>query len=86
MLLSRHQNAGQIHDIHMVSRSFQNVALFLYLGTTEKDQNRFRRNLRGDSIRVVLDTIQSFRLLSKIETIRMYKNIILPVVLYGSET
>jgi hypothetical protein len=36
MLLSRHQNAGQNHDIKMADRSFENVAQFKYLGITVK--------------------------------------------------
>jgi hypothetical protein len=31
MLLSRHHNIGNIHDIKMANRSFENVALFQYL-------------------------------------------------------
>jgi hypothetical protein len=34
MLLSRHQNAGQNHDIKIASRWFENVAQFKYLGMT----------------------------------------------------
>jgi hypothetical protein len=34
MLLSRHQNAGQNHDIKIANRCFENVAQFRYLGTT----------------------------------------------------
>jgi hypothetical protein len=34
MLLSRHQNAGQNHDIKRANRSFENVAQFKYFGTT----------------------------------------------------
>jgi hypothetical protein len=36
MLLSRHQNAGQIHDIKIANRCFENVAQFKYFGTTVK--------------------------------------------------
>jgi hypothetical protein len=39
MLLSRHQNAGQNHDIKTGNRYFENVAEFRYLGTTIKNQN-----------------------------------------------
>jgi hypothetical protein len=39
MLLSRHQNAGQNHDIKIRNRSFENVAQFKYLGTTVTNQN-----------------------------------------------
>jgi hypothetical protein len=34
MLLSRHQNSGQIPDIRIANRSFENVSQFKYLGTT----------------------------------------------------
>jgi hypothetical protein len=39
MLLSRHQNAAQNHDIKIADRCFENVAQFKYLGTTIKNQN-----------------------------------------------
>jgi hypothetical protein len=39
MLLSRHQNAGQHHDIKMVNRCFENVDQFRYLETTVTDTN-----------------------------------------------
>jgi hypothetical protein len=39
MLLSRHQNAGQNHNIKIGDRFFANVALFNYLRTTVTNQN-----------------------------------------------
>jgi hypothetical protein len=39
MLLSRHQNAGQNHDIKIANRSFENVEQFRYLGTNTPHQN-----------------------------------------------
>jgi hypothetical protein len=39
MLLSRHQNAGQNHDVKIGNRCFENVAQFRYLGTTITNQN-----------------------------------------------
>jgi hypothetical protein len=44
MLLSRHQNAGQNHDIKIGNRSSENVAQFRYFGTTVTNQIRFRKN------------------------------------------
>jgi hypothetical protein len=41
MLLSRHQNAGQIHD-----RYFQNVAQLKYLGRTLKNQNSIEEEIK----------------------------------------
>jgi hypothetical protein len=39
VLLSRHQNSGQYHDIKMANRSFEYVAQFKYLVTTARIQN-----------------------------------------------
>jgi hypothetical protein len=39
MLLSRHQNAGQNHDVKVGNRSFENVAHLKHLGTTVTYQN-----------------------------------------------
>jgi hypothetical protein len=36
MLLSRHQNAGQNHDIKIANRRLENMAQFRYLRTTVK--------------------------------------------------
>jgi hypothetical protein len=39
MLLSRHQNAGQNHDIKIGNRCFENVAQFRYLGRADSGGN-----------------------------------------------
>jgi ribosomal protein S2 len=53
MLLSRHQNAGQNHDIKIANRCFENVAKFRYLGTTITNQNliqdKIKRRLNSDN-------------------------------------
>ncbi|PNF38167.1 hypothetical protein B7P43_G14229, partial [Cryptotermes secundus] len=46
MLLSRHQNAGQNHDIKIGNRSFENVAQFRYLGTTITDRNLIQEEIQ----------------------------------------
>jgi hypothetical protein len=86
MLLSRHQNAGQNHVVKLDDRFFENVAQLKHFGTTVTD-----KNLIQEEIRVMLDTIpcitfKSYSLLFKNIKIRIYKNLILPVVLYGCET
>ncbi|PNF32281.1 hypothetical protein B7P43_G16947, partial [Cryptotermes secundus] len=73
MLLSDHQNAGQNHDIKIGKRCFENVAQFRYLGTTITDQNLIQGEIKRS-------------LNSKNIKIRIYKTIILPMVLYGCET
>jgi hypothetical protein len=47
MLLSRHQNAGQNHDIEITDTSLENVAQFKYLGTTEANQNEIQEETTG---------------------------------------
>jgi hypothetical protein len=46
MLLSRHQNAGQNHDITIANRSFENVAQFKYLRTTITNQNLIQEEIK----------------------------------------
>jgi hypothetical protein len=70
---------------------FENVSLFRYLGTTVTIQNLIQEEIkRGmDSGNACYNSVQnllSSRLLSKNLKIRIYKTIILPMVLYGHET
>jgi hypothetical protein len=70
MLLSRDQNAVQIHDVKIANRSFENVAQFRYLGTTITNQNLLQEEIkrRLNSGNASYDSVQnllSSRLLSK---------------------
>jgi hypothetical protein len=90
MLLSHHQNAGQ-KAIKMANRSLENVAQFKYLGMTVTDQNLIQVEIKS---KLNLDyayyhsvqNLVSSHLLSKNVKIRIYKTIILPMVLYRCET
>jgi hypothetical protein len=91
MLLSRHQNVGQNRDIKIANRSFENVSQFKYLGTTVTNQNLIQEEVKrrlnsGNACYHSVQNLLSSRLLSKNLKIRIYKTIILPVVLYGCET
>jgi hypothetical protein len=48
LLLSRHQNAGQNHNINIGDRSFENVAQLKYLRTAVTNQNLIGEEIRGD--------------------------------------
>jgi ribosomal protein S2 len=90
MLLSHHQNAGQNHDIMIAKRCFENVAKFRYLGTTITNENLIQEEIKrrlnlGNACYHSVQNLLSCRLLSKNIKIRIYKTIILPVVLYRCE-
>jgi hypothetical protein len=91
MLLPRHQNVGQNQDIKIANQSFENVSQFKYMGTTVTNQNLIQEEIkrRLNSSNACYHSVQnllSSRLLSNNLKIRIYKTIILPVVLYGCET
>jgi hypothetical protein len=80
MLLSRHQNAGQNHNIKIGDRSFENGAQFKYLGTTVTNQNLIGKEIKrlnsGNACYYSVQKILSSRLLSKNVEIRIYKTIV----------
>jgi hypothetical protein len=63
---------------------------FKYLGTTERNQNLIQEDIKrrlnsGNACYHSVQSLLSSRLLTKNVKIRIYKTIILPVVLYGCE-
>lgn len=59
MLMSRHKNARQNHNIKTTNRSFENVAKFTYSGG-DRNKSRFDSggNWQKDLIRLILVAIQ----------------------------
>jgi hypothetical protein len=91
MLISRSQKIGQKHSIKITNRSFEDVAKLKYLETTLTDQICMHEDINsrlnsGNACNHSVHSLLSSRLLSKNLKVKIYKTIILPVVLYGCET
>jgi hypothetical protein len=90
-VMSRHQNAGQNHNILTANESFQNVVKFKYLRTRGTKQHCIHKKTKsrlilGNSCFHSVQKLLSSHLHSKNVNIKKHKIIILPVVLYGCET
>jgi hypothetical protein len=91
MVMSQDWNAGRGHSLKIDNSSPERVEEFKYLVTTLTDQNsiqgeiKSRLKLQNASYHSVQNLLSS-KLLSKNLKIKIYRTIILPVVLYGCET
>jgi hypothetical protein len=91
MVMSQDQNAGQIHNTNFDNSSFEKVEVFKYLGTTLTDHDSIQEEIKsrlksGNACYHSLQKLLSSSLLSKNLKIKVYRTIILPVVLYVHET
>jgi hypothetical protein len=91
MLMSRSQKLGQKHKIKIANRSFEYVAKFKYLGTILTDQNHMHEEIKsrlnsGNACYHSVQSLLSSHLLSRKLKVKIYKTIILPVILYRCET
>jgi hypothetical protein len=85
------KKAGQRQSIKIVNRSFEGVAKFIYSGTTLTDQNCMQEEIKsrlnsGNACYRSVQSLLSSHLLPRNVKVKIYKTIILPVVLYGCET
>jgi hypothetical protein len=85
------KQAGQKHSVKIANRSFECVVKFKYLGTTLTGQTCIHEEVKsrlnsGNACYHSVQSLLSSRLLSRNVKVKMYKTIILPVVLYGCET
>jgi hypothetical protein len=91
MITSRHPNSGQSQNSRTANESFENVAKFKYLGTTLTNQNDIHDEIKnrlnsGNACYYSVQNLLSSHLTSKNLKIKIFKTVILPVVLYGYET
>jgi hypothetical protein len=91
ILVSRCRKAGQRQSIMIGNRYFESVAKLKYLGATLTDQNCIHEEIKsrpnsGNDCYHSVQSLLSYRLLSRNLKVKIYRTIILPVVFYGCET
>jgi len=90
MIVFRDQNAGRIHSLKMDNSPIEKMEEFKYLGTTLTNQSSIQEEIKsrlkvGHACYYSVQNRLSSSLLSKTLKIKIYRTIILPVVLYGCE-
>jgi hypothetical protein len=83
--------AGQNHNIKVDNKFFERVELFKYLGTTLTNRNSIQEEIKsrfksGNACYHSVQDLLYSSLLFKNTKIKIYRTVILPVVLYGCET
>jgi len=91
MIMSRDQNAGRSHSMKIDNSFIERVEEFKYLGTTLTNKHSIQEEIKsrlksGNACYYSVQNLLSSSLLSKKLKIKIYRTIILPVVLCGCET
>jgi hypothetical protein len=91
MVMSRDQNAGRIHSVRIENCTFENVEVFKYFGTNLTGQNSIAEEIKSrlSSGNACYHSVQehlSSRMLSNNLKLKIYRTIIMPIVLFGCET
>jgi len=91
MVMSRDQNAGRSHSMKIDNSSIERVEEFKYLMITLTNKNSIQEEIKsrlklGNACYYSVQNLLSSSLLSRKLKIKIYRTIILPVVLYGCET
>jgi hypothetical protein len=91
IVMSRDRTAGRSHGMKIVNSSIERVEEFKYLGTTLTNQNSIQEETKsrlksGNACYHSVQNLFCSSLQSKNLVIKIYRIIILAVVLYGCET
>jgi hypothetical protein len=91
MIMSHHLNSGQNQNIRIANELFESVAKFKYCGMTLTTQNGIYDEIKsrlksGNACYYSVQYILSSHLISKNLKIKIYRTVILPVVLSGCKT
>ncbi|KAJ4444582.1 hypothetical protein ANN_06378 [Periplaneta americana] len=91
MIMSRDENIVRNGNIKIGNLSFEEVGKFKYLGATVTNINDTREEIKHrinkrNAYYYSVEKLLSSSLLSRNLKVRIYKTVILPVVLYGCET
>jgi hypothetical protein len=91
VVVSEDQNTGQTANIQIGNKSSETVEEFKYLEITLMNQNSIHEEIKcrlksGNACYQLVLNLLFSSLLSKNVQIKIYRTIILPVVLYGCES
>ena len=90
-VISRHKNAERSHNIKTGNSSFERAEEYRCLGTTLTNQNSIQEEIknklkRGNACFHSVQNLLSSSLLSRNLKIKIYRTIILPIVLYACKS
>jgi len=91
VVMSRDQNTGRSHNIKIDNSSFERMEEFKYLGTASTNKNFIQKDIKSrlksrNAFYSSAQNLLSSSMLSTNIKIKIYRTIILPVVVYRCET
>jgi len=91
VVMSRDQEVQRSHSVKIDNSFFERVEDFKYFGITATNQSSVQEEIKsrlksGNACYHSVQNLLSSNLLSKNLKVKMYRTVMLPVVLYGCET
>ena len=86
LFVFRDHNAGQNHNMKIGDKSFESVTEFKHLGAAQKTRIAFMKKLRAKRIHGLPATLKSRIFCLTVCYQKIYRTIIVPLVLHGCET